>query len=192
MLVKLKEYNTAIKNSKLALATDLSRPIFTNFHVFTEDTKMIIESLDGFRLHRSTIELKERAEDEKAMNILVKNLQPVKSKATYIDVTLTDNILKVDTNLYQIEKEYSVDNYVDTNKVIPSYNTEDKDIASICFNPKYMMDALKNVCNDYSNIKKGGRSQLTMIFNNKNKISPILLVSGNQLNMVLPERKQGG
>jgi DNA polymerase III sliding clamp (beta) subunit (PCNA family) len=185
MLVKTKDFNVAVKNAMRARSKDENRPIFENIHVFTEDDKLVIEAVDGYRLHQSKIEIQEN--DEKLnFNILVKELKTVKSKANLIEILLSNDVLKIDENLYKVDSE-SAKNYLNYKHVIPNYENE----MYICVNAFYLSEALKDIANELEKGKTDVKIQFEKSGEGIGKISPILLTSGNQTNIVLPIRSKG-
>lgn len=140
MLVKTKEFNTAIKNASHALCKEKNRPVLCNYHIFTDYSNLYIESVDGYRFHQSKIEIKE---DREEFNLLVKDIKPVKSKATYIDIKLKDNILHVDDSLYFVDLD-NAKNFIDYKNVYPNYDNDNY----IFVNSKFLYDALKDISNE--------------------------------------------
>lgn len=184
MLVKTKELNVAIKNAIHAICKDKNRTIFNNIHIFTNDNKLVIEAVDGFRLHKSQIEIQE---DKQEFNILVKELKVVKDKSILSSVELVGDVLKINDDLYKINTEVDAKNFMDTNNVIPKYENENY----IYVNPHYLYDALKDIFNE-SKDRVPPRVKLSFEIDaggsGIGKFAPILLESGNQTNIVLPVR----
>jgi DNA polymerase III sliding clamp (beta) subunit (PCNA family) len=188
MLVKTENLNVAIKNSMLAKSKDENRPIFENIHIFTKDENLIIEAVDGFRLHQSVIPIEEN-EEKANFNILVKELKAIKDKSKFSEVELKDNVLKINSDLYMIDSE-EAKNFLDSKNVIPELDND----LYFYVNPVYMIEALKNITNE---LDTKHRTVVKIQFTESkadnhqtiSKISPIKITSGNQTNIVLPIRE---
>ena len=180
MVVDATKFNTAIANAKKALSADKYRPLWGCIHLFSKNYKLYVEACDGFRMHRAVLDIFMDAKEED-INVLVKDIDKIPKGVEVITIKVDGDKLQVYDKTYDCEQDF--DGYLDVDGLIPKY----EDTMVIRFNVKYLMDALQHI--------KGEDKWVDISFDKDGKtdgikdISPMLLKSGNQINMVLPIRR---
>lgn len=176
MKVYAKEFNTAVANVVKSISKDKYRPVFQKIHMVGIDDGIMIESCDGFRLHRSSIYIIDHCEP---FDILVNTLDKVPTDNEEITIKFENDKLVVNGKAYDYVQNYK-GLYLDTDSVFPK---RDENMC-ILLNVKYLKEALQHV--------KSGQVELRFEQDFKtggiDPLSPIVLAFGTSHNMILPIR----
>lgn len=182
MVVVTKEFNRAIANVSRAVSKDKYRPTFCNLHLFSRGNDLILEACDGFRLHQSVFYC---AAGGESIDVLVPKLDKITDKIDAVSIELKDGKLRVYNNFYDV---ITTEKFIDSEQVIPKY----QDNFKICVNAKYLYSALKDILSAYDINEGNHMVELSFDTSIKdggiNPLSPILIKSSNQTNIVLPIR----
>lgn len=181
MKVYANEFNMAVANVSKAVSKDEYRPTFQKIHMVGADDGIMIESCDGFRIHRTAIYVIDNAEP---FDILVDKLDKVPKELKEVTIKFEDNKLVVNDIPYNFEQN-TKGKYLNTDEVFPKRNVE----MCILFNVKYLKAALQHIDNKKPGYG-GGRVELRFEKDAKtggiDPLKPIVLSCGISSNVVLP------
>lgn len=183
MKVYANEFNMAVANVSKAVSKDEYRPTFQKIHMVGADDGIMIESCDGFRIHRTSIYVIDSVEP---FDILVDKLEKVPKGIKEVTIKFEDNKLVVNDIPYNFENNVK-GKYLDTEEAFPKRNVE----MCIIFNVKYLKEALQHISTTELGYG-GGRVELRFEKDAKtggiDPLKPIVLSSGISHNVVLPMR----
>lgn len=138
MIIKLKNFNEAVKNVNNALSKDKNRPMFMGVHLKTDDVtkELVFEATNGFVLNTSRVPIEE---DYFEIDMVIKGLTCVGKEKGYVEITPIENGIKINNTIYEaLEGQF-----LDT-KTILDKSSVNKTLR-IGIDPRYLEMAIKDL-----------------------------------------------
>ena len=135
MIIKVKNFNDAIKNVSNAISKDKNRPMFCGIHFRTDDTRreLILEATNGYVLNTSRIPVEEDFFD---IDMIIKDVTKVATDKPIVEITKVEKGLQIGNTIYEIIEGQ----FLDTKEILKGNRT-----FRVGVNPKYLEMAIKDL-----------------------------------------------
>lgn len=165
MFVRTKDYNMAVTYVSHALSKDKNRPIFMCYHIFTnQNNELVIEAVDGFCANRTRIPVLENCVP---LNMIVDGLEKIKTKDEGIEIKVESDHVVIGNKIYR-----SVEGtFLDLDNVFP----KEEPTFKIAFNPAVLLQALKDIPNNYIIENDKGWNHIILEFNTEKVNVPVVI-----------------